>query len=434
MIRTTTTLFGTAGLLIASTLIASCASREAHRAAAPAEPASEARTDSDEARTMLEGEAPQSGVESLVKTNNLFAFDLYRATRRDHFVISPHGLAGSLAIVHAGAAGTSAKQVAKTLRFDVEEADLQAQFVRLHDVLRSRATPASRDVHRGFSLLVSPAVWTSASVEPSASFRRVATQQHFGHIAALDFADGASGAAKTINAHYRDVTTGKADALVKGVNAEADIYVTHTVQFDAPWALPFERGLTEQAQFQAPDGARTVPMMHGRIRTSYLEGEQFQLVELPYADGRVAAWVILPAPAHGGFDATITADYFAWMVASARQRDVDVRLPRFELASTHSLGAVLRTMGMPDLFDRETADLRGLTETVPDSPLALEDVVQFARLKVDEDGSDALAATRGSVTGAGGELPKFEASRPFVVVVRDNPTGAIITIARVSSP
>lgn len=410
--------------------IAGCA-KQMEKAADQA-PASEvsgetAPTDKEAQSPLRDGEVPAAGVEDLVRTNNLFAFDLYRTARSEHFVISPHALAGALAMTHAAASGPTAAQIATTLRVSDEEDDLQQRFQRLNDLLRGRAKPATKDHKRGFNLLVSHGVWLGPDVSAQPDFQRVATTHHFATIESHDL--GSKSAVAAINTHYTDVTsnkmTGKVlDAPLKG----AELVLTHTAQFDAPWTLPFERALSKPTSFAGPDGAMNVQMMSGRMRTGYFDGDGFQLVELPYSDGRVSAWVVLPDEGNEGLDGTIAPDFFDWMISNARQREVAVQLPRFEVVSRHDLKGSLATMGMPAAFE-ENAEFTGFG-----GGPKLTTIVQVARLKVDEDGSDALAATRGSITGAGGELPKFVASRPFMVVVRDNPSGAIVMMARIAKP
>ncbi len=417
-------------LALTLAMTAACASKKS---------APESAAQADSTTTVSDGDATIElnreidgvavGVELLVHTNNNFAFDLYRSTRTDNFVVSPHGLAGSLALLHAAAEGDTAVEIAKTLRVDIDERDLHGRFRQLRDALQQRATSTSRDVTRGFRLSMSPGVWLSDGVEPSTQFLQVATNQHLATIERFDFQTQHAAATASINAHYADATGGKLGTVVADLKPATKLLLTSTVQFDAPWALPFERGLTEEAKVTTAKGARTVPMMHGRIRIGYLDGEGFQLAELPYADGLVSAWVVLPDEGNDTFDATLTSDYFDWMVESARHQDVDIRLPRFEVTTRQSFREVLKSMGTRAAFDPQAADLSALGS---DSPLAVDDVIGVARIKVDEDGSDAVATVRGPVAPSSGKIPHFEASRPFLFIVRDTPTGAILAIARIA--
>lgn len=420
-------------ILACALFTAGCAAKSAKSPASATTDSTGAEAQYEELDRMRDKELAYTGVETLVRSNNTFAFDLYRSARTDHFVISPLGLADSLALVHAGAGGETAAQVSRVLHVDGDESDFQPRFRKLHDVLRSRATSTTVESTRGFHLLLSSGVWMSESFEPTTSFLRVATNEHLATLKQFDFRAHAGDARKAINDHYADATGSKITEVFDKLASDSQLVVTSAVVFDAPWAQPFERGLTEDASFAAPDGPRMVPMMHSRARLAYFDGDGFQLVELPYADGLVSAWVVVPDEGNSAFDKTLTSDYFEWMVASARQKDVDIRLPRFEVETRHSFAALLPTLGMPDVFDRSKADLSGLGAS-PNSQVALDDVVQRTRLKVDEDGSEAVATMRGAVTAAGAQLPRFEASRPFLFVVRDNPTGTVISVARVSAP
>lgn len=413
-----------------------CASKEAQRdASAPASTAEVAATgatadDGEEARR---DEVRAVGVEALVRTNNAFAFDLFRATRAPHQVVSPHGVATALALLHAGAEDATAAQIRATLRADLGEQDLQEKFGALHEALRSRASVASREQPRGFRLRVVPGVWLSDEVQPMPAFVNTARGVHAATVQALDFT-ATSAATAAINAHHSEASGGRIDAVANSLGELTRLFVTTTVQWDAPWALPFERARTREATFAASSGPRSVPMMQGRLRTGYLDGDGFDVVELPYGDGLVSAWVLLPDEGREEIDGTLTADFFDWIVASARQREVEVRLPRFELTSRMSLRAALGSMGMPNAFDPARASFGRLAAASEGSALFVDDVVAVTRMRVDEDGSDAAAPFGGSSGPAGAPIATLAATRPFLVVVRDAPTGAVLAVARISEP
>ena len=419
-----------AGAIAAALFCAACAAKQAERAPAEAESQSPASA-ADSATGVAVTERPVTGVEELVRTNNAFAFELYRANRTEQFAISPHAVGDSLAIVLAAADGASAEQVGSVLRVKLDESDLHDRFRQLHDVLRTRETSSNRDYNRGFRLRVSSAVWHADGIEPSTAFLQTATNQHFATIQPMDFGAKRDAAMTAINTHYSDATGGKIGEVLTALNPKANVIVTSTMQFDAPWSVPFERGRTTEAKIATSKGARTVPMMNGQLRAAYLDGDGFSLVELPYADGLVSAWIVLPDEGNDLFDATLTVDFFDWMVSSARQHDVKVSLPRFELTTRSSFAPVLTTMGMGNVFDAQKAELPGFRTN---GPVAIDEIVGVTRIKVDEDGSDAVATVRASLSAAGRELPHFEATRPFVFVVRDNPTGAILAMARVAEP
>ena len=406
------------------------ARKDAAPASAPAEePAAADKKESgksyDEADD--DGDARQPGLEGIVAANNDFAFDLYQVLRSDQFAIAPISVAATVALIHGATHEASAQEIAATLRWRDPESAVHDRHQRLRTALDSRRTARS-DAARGFRLWSPIAVGLHPSVQATDDLRRV------GQNYAASFIEVVEGqSAKTMNAFFADATGGAFEQALGAVGTDEQVVFATTTHWDAPWEVPFERALTKSATFQTLTGASRVQMMDGRMRTAYLAGEGFSLIELPYGGGQVSAWVI--APDANDFDATLTADYFEWMVKSARQTDLHVRLPKFDVASRHDLVASLQTMGARAVFaECDESTLRGFRSTSARCA-RVDKVVSNVHVRIDEDGTNAASTTRGSVISHPGKrLPLFEVNRPFVVIVRDNPTGSIIAMARITNP
>lgn len=430
------------GALLSVVFLASCASKESapdKSAASSMEDDSELAMEREERRGSTgvdKAERQQASVADLVSTTNRFAFDLFSARRSDDFVVSPYGVATVLAIAQAGADGATSEQVSTTLRTSMGERDLHSRMSKTSALLRERETPQTRD-GRGFRFRVVSGVWHAEDVRPRSRFARIATNDHLAHVEGLNFAGAPRTAATKVETFVSDATLGKFAAPIPDgrVGPLTRVLLTNAAFFEAPWTVPFDRAQTKTADFAAPGGVERVAMMHNVGRFGYLEGEGFAYLELPYGDGEVVASIILPAEARPDFDSALTADWYAWASSQARQTPVDVQLPRFAVEANVGLSKTLAAMGMRDAFDPETADLSRLAHSPDDVPLYLNDVVHQARVSVDEDGSDAAAnVVSGVFGGAGREVAKFHATRPFVFIVRDLGTGAILMMAKVSNP
>lgn len=430
-------------VVILALFAASCASRKDAEQSAAERPAQQVSTvedgEADEAARADQKDAAEHrrvGVEDLVRTNNQFAFDLLKSLPvGENLAVSPHGVASSLAIAHAGAGGATAKQIEQTMRVEISERDLQRKFEQLHDELRRREKTGDRNPKRAFRLRVVTGVWYDDAIQPRARFLRIATNRHFATPKPIDFGVPQE-ARQTIDAYVADATGRRITEIApSSISPLTKVLVTNAVHFDAPWAVPFDRAATRQLPFDAPSGTRKVATMHGEARLGYVDGEGYTMLELPYAGGDVVASVILPDKNTASFDAGLTSQYFDWLVGASRQTQVDVRVPRFAIGTRHSLKPVLSSMGMPDVFDPEKADLSRLAAVDGERSPYLADIVHEGWIKVDEEGSEAAAsATSGASGGAGSEAVEFHVDRPFLYVVRDQPTGAILFVARVVEP
>jgi serpin B len=114
-------------------------------------------------------------------------------------------------------------------------------------------------------------------------------------------------------------------------------------------------------------------------------------------------------------------------------RDVNVYLPKFRLDTSAMLGTTLGDMGMPTAFTG-AADFSGIA----DADLQISGVVHKAFIEVDEEGTEAAAAT-GVIIGVTsayhpGMPLLFNADHPFEFLIRDNLTGSTLFMGRVARP
>ncbi|MFP6762614.1 MAG: serpin family protein, partial [Planctomycetaceae bacterium] len=122
-------------------------------------------------------------------------------------------------------------------------------------------------------------------------------------------------------------------------------------------------------------------------------------------------------------------------VASLKTQQVRVGLPRFRLETQYSLKGTLSEMGMPTAFGR-SADLTGLTDASEGRQLSISQVEHKAFLEVNEQGSEAAAATAVVVTArsARPRAAAFIANRPFLFAIRDRASGLLLFLGRLSQP
>jgi serpin B len=174
-------------------------------------------------------------------------------------------------------------------------------------------------------------------------------------------------------------------------------------------------------------------MMRQSTNFFYGEGRGYQIVELPYLGNQVAMDVLLPA--EGSFKAiedSLSAEWLQQALSDMNFVEVTLSLPRFEFESSFKLSDVLQAMGMPTAFSAD-ADLSGMDGT---KDLFIQEVLHKAFVAVDEEGTEAAAATAVIIAlkGAMVEPVQMRVDRPFFFFIRDIPTGSILFMARVLDP
>ncbi len=211
--------------------------------------------------------------------------------------------------------------------------------------------------------------------------------------------------------------------------------LTNAIYFNAAWNTPFEPELTEDGPFQALGGGQaTVPMMRQTESLGYAEGAGYQAVELPY-DGRELAMVILlpEASEFEAFEGALDAALVDAILGNLTYRQVALTMPKFEVESEFSLAEALTALGMPDAFSAD-ADFSGMDG---ERDLFIADVVHKAFVSVDEAGTEAAAATAvvmELLAAAPREPVEVTVDRPFIFIIRDIETGAVLFVGRVVNP
>ena len=174
--------------------------------------------------------------------------------------------------------------------------------------------------------------------------------------------------------------------------------------------------------------------MWGELEAGFQELEDgTKVLDLPYAGEELSMMVVLPPEEQGlaDFEAQMTVEGMAGWVDGLADSTVRVTLPRFEMRSSAELSDVLKSLGMVDAFIAGVADLSGMS----DASLYISAVIHEAYVKVNEEGTEAAAATAVVVDEASEPMyPEFKADRPFLFQIRDRLTGSILFMGRVVDP
>ena len=371
----------------------------------------------------------------LVSGNSALAFGLYQALREKdgNLFYSPYSISLALAMTYAGARGETERQMAGALHFVLPQERLHPAFNSLDQALASRGQGAQGQDGEGFRLNVVNAMWGQQGYEFLPAFLDLLAENYGAGLRVLDFASAPEEARGTINEWVSQQTEERIkDLLPQGaVDALTRLVLTNAIYFNAAWADAFEAAQTQDGPFYLLDGSEvSVPLMRQTSGFGYAEGEGYQAVELPY-DGRELAMVVL-LPRAGDFErfeSALDAGRVEQIIGSLEYQQVRLTMPRFEFESGFSLKEALAALGMADAFS-EQADFSGMTGQ---RDLFISEVVHKAFVSVDENGTEAAAATAVimKLTAAVEEPVEVTMDRPFVFLIRDLETGAILFVGRV---
>ena len=383
-------------------------------------------------------------LDALVASNTQFAFGLYESLRAEsdgNLFYSPYSISLALAMTWAGARGETDAQMADVLRFSLPSERLHPAFNALEQQLASRGRNLPRDEDgSGFQLSIANSIWGQREFDFEDSFLDLLAEQYGAGMRLVDFIGSPDPSRLLINDWVAQRTEDRIkDLLPEGsVNVLTRLVLTNAIYFNASWLDPFDPVQTVDGAFSKLDGSSvTTPMMNQLVRTVYTEGQGYQAVELPYVGYEVSMVVILPeADDFGAFESDLDRDTLEGIMRDLSDTQVTLTMPRFEFEADVGLSEVLKGLGMPIAFEPPGAD-SGADFSGMDGrrDLFIHDVLHKAFVAVDEEGTEAAAAT--AVMVGVTSLPPSATmviDRSFIFLIRDRATGTVLFLGRVVDP
>jgi len=375
----------------------------------------------------------------LVEGNTAFAFKLYQElvkANEDNLFYSPYSVSLALAMAYAGAKGGTTQQMADTLEFLLDPEKLHPAFNWLDTVLASRGKGAQGKDEKGFRLNIVNAIWGQKDYEFLSTFLDVLAENYGAGLKILDFVTETERSRQTINKWVSDQTEGRIKDLIPqgAISPLTRLVLTNAIYFNAAWARPFDEKHTADGIFYLLDGEEvTVSMMKQTEMFGYAEGQGYQAVELPYDGSELSMVILLPASSKfEAFEKEFQAEKVTSIISALQPTRVTLTMPQFKFESQFGLKDTLAQMGMPIAFSPDEADFSGM---IGKRELFISDVVHKSFVAVDEKGTEAAAATA-VVVGVTSADPPVEVTvdRPFIFVIRDIETGAVLFVGRVLNP
>jgi serpin B len=374
----------------------------------------------------------------LVEGNSAFAFELYQALKGEegNLFYSPYSISMALAMTYAGARGETAEQMADTLHFILEQEKLHPAFNWLDTELASRGEGAEGKDEEGFRLNIVNAIWGQKDYEFLSEFLDVLAENYGAGMRILDFINETEQSRVAINDWVSNQTEGRIEDLIPpgAIDALTRLVLTNAIYFNAAWENPFDEDITADGPFYLLDGGQvSVPMMKQTEWFGYTEGEGYQAVQLPYDGNELSMVILLPEAGNfQAFEEGLQAQQVCDIISDLQTTGVTLTMPKFEFDSEFSLADTLAGMGMPIAFSG-AADFSGMTGS-PD--LFISEVIHKAFVSVDEAGTEAAAATAVimRMSAAPGLPVEVTIDHPFIFLIRDIETDAILFVGRVLNP
>ncbi len=368
----------------------------------------------------------------LVEGTNEFAVDLYLRLANEsgdkNVFISPWSIATALQMVRLGAQGETLDQMTATLNITGVD-DIDETIGAVQNDLNG----ADGD---DFQLAVANRVWGREDLHIIEEYLALVANHYGAPLERLDFGGDPGGSADSINAWVSENTAGKIEEIVdKSLFSQAtSLVLTNAIYFKGNWSRQFKEEHTKDDDFHLSDGTTAqVPVMFQKTKFAHAEGYGVRMLSLPYVGDRLSMIVLLPqgeVPL-ADVDAMLDSNLLD-LVGYLEEKEVLVWLPKFRVETEYSLAKQLAAMGMPTAFG--AADFSGITTS---ERISISEVLHKAFVEVNEEGTEAAAATAVIMTrsmAANARPVEFRVDRPFIFLIRDNVTGALLFIGRVMDP
>ncbi|MEL6890923.1 MAG: serpin family protein [Actinomycetota bacterium] len=366
-----------------------------------------------------------------------FGLDLYGAARTGdgNLAVSPYSVAAALSMTRVGASGATADEMDDVLHADVVD-DLAVAFGSLDGALATR--PGEFPVPDGdpleLELSFANALWPQDGFPFEEEFLEELGRHYGAGVNMVDYVADAEGARESINAWVAGETRDRTPELIPAgvVGAATRLVLTNALYLKAPWEFPFAGNATTEGEFRLLDGSTvTTPLMSLNEGLGHGTGDGWATVRLPYVGGDLSMTVLVPDD--GRFEeieAALDGALLAAIDESISSRTVQLALPSWEYRTQLNLNEPLRQLGMETAFD-DRADFSAMS---PES-LFISDVVHEVFIAVDEEGTEAAAATAVVMAeSAAAEPVVLTVDRPFLYWIVDEPTGAVLFLGRVLDP
>ena len=358
----------------------------------------------------------------LVKRNNNFALNLFSEMKGvGSNVVSPMSVTYLMAMLANGAEASTREEIMDAIGakdFNIDEMNaFYAYLIR-------RAKTADKQT----TLNIANYIALNKEFKLKKKFASTIADSYQGAVESLDFTNPES--TKRINGWCSEHTNNMIPTIIDQVEPSAVAYILNAIYFNGTWTDKFDKNNTKKEQFNGyTRDIMYVDMMHRNAKYYYTSNDVYSAVTLPYGSGAYSMTVILPN--EGKFITDLTKTLNADTIASLRRNMeeclVDLKLPRFTTEMKLPLKGIVAKLGAPSMFDATRADFSSFAN----GNVYVSEMLQKAKIEVSEEGTKAAAVTMGMVklTSMRPQEPRrvdFHCDRPFVYMIQDNYTGAIL--------
>lgn len=374
-----------------------------------------------------DGATPDS-VRATVDASNQYAFELYSkySIDEENLLYSPHSISTALSMVYEGARGKTAEEIQNTFHLQQEDTERRPAIARIYNLLNEET--------REYLLHTANALWIQEDFPITEEYVDTIKNYYGGEAKKLSFDKEPEESRIQINKWVEEKTNEKIKDLFPSGSIRPDVVLvlTNAIYFKGEWVTEFDEDKTRTEEFYVNNTRSVEVDMMCLLETkfNYTETEEMEILELPYKGKDVSMIILLPKENNiHDVEETLSLENYYDLIDELEENTIDVYLPRFKYETKYYMKKDLEEMGMPLAFT-PSADFAGIT----DRNIWIDKVIHQAFIEVNEEGTEAAAATGVSVVESAPISKVFRADHPFLFLIQDRHSGLILFMGRVLDP
>uniref|UniRef100_A0A8B9QDN0 Antithrombin-III n=1 Tax=Apteryx owenii TaxID=8824 RepID=A0A8B9QDN0_APTOW len=380
----------------------------------------------------------------LSRANSRFAVVFYKylassKDNRENIFMSPLSISTAFAMTKLGACGDTLQQLMEVFRFDTISEKTSDQihffFAKLNCRLYKKANKSSE-------LVSANRLFGEKSLVFNDTYQNISEIVYGAKLWPLNFKEKPELSRRIINEWVANKTEGRITEVIPegGIGDLTILVLVNAIYFKGHWKSQFPASNTKLDLFhKTNDETCRVPVMYqeSRFRHAFAPQDKVQVLELPYKGDDITMVLVLPDAGIPllAVEQDLTSEKLQGWIRSLSEISLSVFLPRFRIEDSFSVKEQLRKMGLEDLFSPENARLPGIIAEGR-TDLYVSDAFHKAFLEVNEEGSEAAAATAVTISGRSFPMNRaiFNANRPFLLFIREAALNTIIFMGRITDP
>ncbi|SFM43062.1 serpin family protein [Methanolobus profundi] len=372
----------------------------------------------------------------IATANNAFAFDMYSMViveNKQNVFISPYSIFTAVAMCYDGAENSTKEQMANVFNFPLNKT-----------VLGMSSKDVISEINSGsdeYELETANALWVQKDFDLKQQYISNSVNYYSGKVAKVDFKNQPENSRVLINDWVESKTNDKikdliSDGVIKPKYTR--LILTNAIYFNGKWMDEFDKENTQdQAFYPSKDEEISAETMYAQRYLNYGENSNAMILELPYKGDALCMYLVLPNEnTIEDFETSFSLNDYNELKSNMDSKyEVRTWLPKFKFETKTKLSKSLIEMGMVDAFDDKNATFTGIS----DERLKISEVVHQAFVDVQEEGTEAAAATAVVIDECESveepePIREFKADHPFMFFIEDKRTGCILFMGKVESP